>query len=116
MSVTRLPVPPGTEDGGAKKENWRDSAACRGMGSDPQFASLFFPAEDKDVSPIVRRKCGSCPVRPECLEHALREHEPTGVWGGLTRSERDEVQRQRQGQRFLFSRKPQVHLALVVGQ
>jgi WhiB family redox-sensing transcriptional regulator len=32
--------------------------------------------------------CESCPVRAECLNHAVRAGERYGVWGGLTSDER----------------------------
>ncbi len=32
--------------------------------------------------------CAQCIVQPECLEFALRVHEPHGIWGGLTEAER----------------------------
>ena len=34
------------------------------------------------------RICGRCPVRDECLAHALDYDERHGVWGGLTADER----------------------------
>jgi WhiB family transcriptional regulator, redox-sensing transcriptional regulator len=34
--------------------------------------------------------CLHCPVCKPCREHALRVHEPYGVWGGMTEEERDE--------------------------
>jgi WhiB family transcriptional regulator, redox-sensing transcriptional regulator len=34
------------------------------------------------------RICGRCPVRQECLEHALDSPGLVGVWGGTTEVER----------------------------
>jgi WhiB family transcriptional regulator, redox-sensing transcriptional regulator len=34
-------------------------------------------------------------VIEECRRHALAAHEPYGVWGGLSESERDEIIRGR---------------------
>jgi WhiB family redox-sensing transcriptional regulator len=38
----------------------------------------------------VRAKtvCELCPVRADCLDHAIRVGERYGVWGGLTSDER----------------------------
>lgn len=36
----------------------------------------------------AKEVCARCPVRTECLGHALRVQEPYGVWGGLTEDER----------------------------
>jgi len=32
--------------------------------------------------------CASCPVRDQCLDHAIAVDERYGVWGGLTHDER----------------------------
>lgn len=32
--------------------------------------------------------CASCPVRNECLEHAISLDERYGIWGGLNQEER----------------------------
>jgi WhiB family redox-sensing transcriptional regulator len=39
--------------------------------------------------------CRRCPVLEQCRLHALSAHEPYGVWGGLSESERDEIIRGR---------------------
>lgn len=36
----------------------------------------------------VRRFCATCPVRTECLAHALDHRIEFGVWGGMTERER----------------------------
>jgi hypothetical protein len=36
----------------------------------------------------VKAVCGRCTVRQQCLDYALRTHQPWGVWGGLTSVER----------------------------
>jgi WhiB family redox-sensing transcriptional regulator len=38
---------------------------------------------------VAKSLCGTCPVQPECRQHALSVGEPYGVWGGTTESERD---------------------------
>jgi WhiB family redox-sensing transcriptional regulator len=37
----------------------------------------------------VKAVCRSCPVLRQCRTHALAVREPYGVWGGLSRHERD---------------------------
>jgi WhiB family redox-sensing transcriptional regulator len=71
-------------------EPWRTRAACRG----PETA-LFFPPssserrEDRDVRESrAKAICCECPVRSECLDHALRVGEAHGIWGGLNEHER----------------------------
>ena len=61
---------------------WRDSALCAQVGGD-----WFFP--DKGGTTLhAKRVCAACPVRPECLRHALDVGEDHGVWGGLAPRER----------------------------
>lgn len=62
-------------------------------------------ARDMDAAEAVRaeycsgRKDGiDCPVRFECLDHALAVREQ-GVWGGTTEKERDRIRRSRQNKR-----------------
>ncbi|MDO4243511.1 MAG: WhiB family transcriptional regulator [Actinomyces sp.] len=62
---------------------WVESANC--ASADPEV--MFCPA-DAQVLRAARAVCAACPVRRECLEHALSTAEPDGVWGGLTPGER----------------------------
>lgn len=61
-------------------------AACRGMAEE----DIFFP--DRSHGPngadAAKAVCAGCPVRVECLEHALEAQEEYGVWGGTTPAER----------------------------
>jgi WhiB family transcriptional regulator, redox-sensing transcriptional regulator len=75
-------------------DNWRIRAACRG----PETA-LFFPpanAERRDERDARERRaksiCRECPVRTQCLDHALHVGEMHGIWGGLNESERRGLQ------------------------
>lgn len=68
---------------------WQEDAACRELGS-----RLFFhpvgergpESEERDAA--AKEVCARCPVRRECLRHALEVQEPFGIWGGLTEQER----------------------------
>jgi WhiB family redox-sensing transcriptional regulator len=71
-------------------ETWHLKASCRG----PESA-LFFPPsvaerrEDRDAREAKAKSiCAACGVRRECLDFAVRVHEPHGIWGGLTEAER----------------------------
>ena len=60
---------------------WQDDAACTGAPLD-----VFFPRAAVDaMSALV--VCAGCPVRAECLRHAL-DHREQGVWGGTTDEQR----------------------------
>jgi WhiB family redox-sensing transcriptional regulator len=71
-------------------DNWRTRAACRG----PETALFFPPATSERREDRVARErraksiCRGCPVRTECLDHALRVGEMHGIWGGLNEFER----------------------------
>ena len=52
--------------------------------TDPE---LFFPEKGGSVRE-AKRVCAACPVRAQCLAHALAHGERYGVWGGLSEPER----------------------------
>jgi len=64
-----------------------ENAACANY-EDPDY---FFPegkAEEAERLPNLRRICGACIERKECLAYAIKEEIPHGIWGGKTPSER----------------------------
>ncbi|QES46897.1 transcription factor WhiB [Streptomyces venezuelae] len=89
---TSTPTPtPASQLPGPAEEHWawQMQAACRGLG-DQRF---FHPAGERGEARTARdraakRICAGCPVRAECLRHALSVGETYGVWGGLTEEER----------------------------
>jgi WhiB family transcriptional regulator, redox-sensing transcriptional regulator len=60
---------------------------------------LFFLDKGDPIGPdkmrMSKQLCGSCPVRFLCLEYALEANEYDGIWGGLTRNERQSLKRSR---------------------
>ena len=62
-------------------EEWPSKGACRG--EDPD--ALFVQGAAQQQAKLV---CRACPVRSECLAHALDTRTEFGVWGGLTERER----------------------------
>ena len=61
---------------------------------------MFYPpmrTEDRRTKRLresrAKAVCSECPVRTECLEHALNSDERYGIWGGLTDRERRSVLR-----------------------
>lgn len=84
---------------------WAEEGACKPRhGHDP---SWWFPQADwSHLHPYVKKAksvCQECPVRKECLSYGM-EHEPYGIWGGLTEQER-ERQRRSSGLPMLLFRK-----------
>lgn len=68
---------------------WHDHAACNG-----DDLHLFYDHEGetrhaRDIrEALARQLCGWCPVRDDCLTHALTYPERYGIWGGLDPDER----------------------------
>ncbi|MFO7779763.1 MAG: WhiB family transcriptional regulator [Nitriliruptoraceae bacterium] len=66
---------------------WMLEAKC--LDADPE---AFFP-EKGGSTREAKRICGTCPVRSDCLEHALANDERFGIWGGLSERERRRAKR-----------------------
>jgi WhiB family redox-sensing transcriptional regulator len=71
--------------------------ALRGLCADPDVVpdpEVFFPKFGAKGT-AAKRICHVCPVRRQCLEHALAAPEKYGVWGGTDEVERRKLIRQR---------------------
>lgn len=75
-----LPIP--------SRPDWQQHAACRGC------TDLFFPSRGEDTRPALAI-CNTCPVRTECLDHALELGEKYGIWGGEPERQRRRLRRGR---------------------
>lgn len=69
----------------ALPDAWKAEALC--AETDPE---IFFP-EKGGSTKRARDVCAECPVRAACLEYAIANREPDGVWGGLTPRKRQEL-------------------------
>ena len=75
----------------ARNWSWQDKALCKTNGVD---VTVFFNDDmlrgpEKQARESAAKKiCTACPIKTECLEHALTVPENFGVWGGLTEEER----------------------------
>ncbi len=72
--------------------DWQLEGSCRGLDS------AFFFHPDGERGPARARReakakaiCHACPVLKLCRAHALKVHEPYGIWGGLSESEREAI-------------------------
>jgi len=79
----------------AEPLDWHRDAACRG-----ERGAAFYPPlrPESKIERLARERsakaiCQDCPVRDECLDHALRHDERYGIWGGLTDVERRHLPR-----------------------
>ena len=74
---------------------WQQRGSCRtGPGSD------FYPPmhTERKHERLARERrakavCAACPVRDECLDHAVAYDERYGIWGGLNQDERRNLRR-----------------------
>lgn len=87
-SISRLP------DAIQESYEWQHRGACRGVDPD----TFFSPETERGPRRRARESaakalCAQCPVRRECLDHALAVREPFGVWGGLNQTEREHLLR-----------------------
>ena len=57
--------------------------------ADPE---LFFPQVGADNS-LAKSICQACPVRRQCLDHALETKQKYGIWGGMTEAQRRRLRR-----------------------
>ncbi|MFG3284526.1 WhiB family transcriptional regulator [Streptomyces sp. NPDC048111] len=67
---------------------WTERAVCGEADAEALFAE---GAKQQDAAAL----CAMCPVRTECLAHALDERIEFGVWGGMTERERRSLLRRR---------------------
>lgn len=65
---------------------WYDDAVC--SQTDPESFYPYMGVKGVNHIQTAKRVCSGCPVRLQCLQHALDEDEQYGIWGGMTRYER----------------------------
>jgi WhiB family redox-sensing transcriptional regulator len=101
MPTTRMShVPP--EPPPWQPHPWMEQALCREVGSEVFYAEApdgltgkFLAAWNREANAQARSVCAACPVRPDCLDHAIDTDERHGIWGGMTPDERRVEARQR---------------------
>ncbi|MFF1414500.1 WhiB family transcriptional regulator [Streptomyces sp. NPDC058289] len=69
-------------------DEWSERALCRT--ADPE--ELFVEGAAQNSAKAI---CTGCPVRTECLAHALDSRIEHGIWGGMTERERRALLRRR---------------------
>ena len=64
---------------------WWHEALCRGAGHD-----IFFGTDESHTSlKAAREFCIECPVKTDCLTHALETPEEYGIWAGTSARNRE---------------------------
>ncbi|MEW1955698.1 WhiB family transcriptional regulator [Terrabacter sp. NPDC080008] len=87
MTITRLPRPT------YSSYEWQEQGRCRTKAVEQFFADDhdLDQRERREQTEAARMVCGGCPVRQQCLDHALRVPETFGIWGGTTPTERAQM-------------------------
>ena len=84
-----------------RDSKWLQDAACQ----DVDDASIFFShnGHTEGLQDVYEAKlyCAECPVREECLDHAMTNNERYGIWGGLDEKERRRLKRDQRLRRKL---------------
>lgn len=77
------------DHGIAHGADWRTFARCQ---KEPGTFAIVEINDKGDEPPYPTAAqttcCNLCPVRTDCLNHALAKQEPAGVWGGMTTYQR----------------------------
>ena len=87
----------------APSRDWTDLAACRSHPHDwwhPEPRPDSRGQTSREQYEQARAVCRLCPVRDECLDHALAHGEAFGMWGGMTPRERSNERRRREQPRW----------------
>lgn len=82
-----------------RPRHWSDDAGCRGYDWPDTFFPKSYAGTDLFTVAAAKAICVECPVRGECLSHALDRDEREGVWGGLTPDERRALRANSGGER-----------------
>lgn len=69
---------------GALTEGWKALAACR----QTETGKMYPAPGDIPTLRAALATCAGCPVRLDCLRHAIVNDEAHGVWGGTTARQR----------------------------
>lgn len=77
---------------------WQDDAACASAPIELFFPEIATAGEwnapriRQLVSHVTEDYCAGCPVRRECIAHALTEPERDGIWAGFTPPQRQNAE------------------------
>lgn len=73
---------------------WAEHGTCV---TNPPPGVDWFPNKDADMEARAIAACETCPVRADCLDHAIAIGERHGIWGGHTPRQRERLARDRRG-------------------
>lgn len=68
---------------------WQFDGACNGAETDEFFLEDGMRGSTKRKRELKAIEvCNTCPVKQQCLDHALSVPEIYGIWGGMTEDQR----------------------------
>lgn len=66
-----------------------------------RLTEFFYPNTPSSEVALAKAACNGvefgsvCPMREQCLQHAINYHEDFGVWGGMSERDRRKIHRMR---------------------
>ena len=72
---------------------FKEQAACIGTDTEAWFTEEIYDktgSHSYKNSALLKRICGGCPAKPECLKYAL-EHDVDGWWANTTDAQRKQM-------------------------
>ena len=88
---------PGNDGKGLNMPPWKGRPGVKCTG----FVDFFYPSKPSSQVSDAKGMCngqdgfGVCAFREECLQFAIEQHEPYGVWGGTSERDRRKIFRAR---------------------
>jgi WhiB family redox-sensing transcriptional regulator len=68
---------------------WQHQGACVDVDPESFFLEPNMRGKEKRTREVTAIAiCNTCPVKQQCLDHALKVPEAYGVWGGMTEEQR----------------------------
>lgn len=64
---------------------------CKINPRDPMAKDVCFPEDASSIE--AKMLCHTCPMQARCLAIGIAGNEPSGVWGGATVGEREQIRR-----------------------
>lgn len=81
---------------------WQSKGACVDQPSDLWFDDeVGFSGDERGAAAVAI--CNVCPVRIDCLAHAISNNEQYGIWGGQTAKERTAARRRERDHRAVVA-------------
>jgi hypothetical protein len=73
--------------------SWQHNAVCKNSSKDMGNYDVFYPQIGRGLQKKIYLMCEECPVKPECLNHAL-QYEEYGYWAGTSSKERKKIRKE----------------------